>query len=48
MNNVEISRFMINVEDFELEFDDDANGGDDDDNGNGGGFFNDIELERSI
>ncbi len=39
---------MINVEDFELEFDDDANGGDDDDNGNGGGFFNDIELERSI
>jgi len=37
LNNVEISRFMINVEDFELEFDDD--------NGNGGGFFNDIELE---
>ncbi len=54
LNNVEITRFMINVEDFELEFDDDSNSGDDDDNGNsgddddngnGGSFFNDIELD---
>ncbi len=45
INNLEINRFMVNVEDFELEIDDDILGGDDDDNGNGGTFFNDIELE---
>lgn len=47
VNDLTITRFMVNVKDFELEFDDDANGssGDDDDNGGFGPFYNDIELD---
>jgi len=41
---IEITKFLINVEDFELEFDDD-DFGDDDDGGIGGNFYSDIELE---
>jgi len=44
MENIQITKFLINVEDFELEFDDDLNG-DDDGGGTGGNFYSDIELE---
>lgn len=45
MENIQITKFLINVEDFELEFDDDLNGDDDDGGGSGGNFYSDIELE---
>lgn len=45
MENIQITKFLINVEDFELEFDDDLNGDDDDGGGTGGNFYSDIELE---
>lgn len=44
LNDLEVTKFLVNVEDFELEFDDD-DFGDDDDGGLGGNFFNDIELD---
>ncbi len=47
VNDVLLTRFMINVKDFELEFNNDFNGesGDDDDNSGYGPFYNDIELD---
>ncbi|WP_339612005.1 hypothetical protein [uncultured Planktosalinus sp.] len=42
-NELLISTFLVNVEDFELEFDDDDFG--DDDGGPGGNFYGDLELE---
>lgn len=42
--NVEVTKFLINIEDLELEFDDDIFG-DDDDGGAGGSYYSDIELE---
>lgn len=44
-NELIISTFLVNVEDFELEFDDDDFGDDDDDGGPGGNFYGDLELE---
>ncbi len=41
---VEVTKFLVNVEDFELEFDDDMFG-DDDDGGADGNFYSDLELE---
>ncbi|MEX0997778.1 MAG: hypothetical protein WDZ45_12070 [Flavobacteriaceae bacterium] len=41
---IAITKFLVNVEDFELEFDDD-DFGDDDDGGIGGNYYSDIELE---
>ncbi len=41
--DITILKFLINVEDFELEFDDDF--GNDDDGGSSGNYFRDIELE---
>ncbi len=43
-NELFISKFIVNVEDFELEFDDDTFG-DDDDGGPGGNYYGDLELE---
>lgn len=43
-SDIEVTKFLVNVEDFELEFDDD-DFGDDDDGGIGGNFFSDLELE---
>lgn len=43
-NELLISTFIVNVEDFELEFDDDAFG-DDDDGGTDESFYGDLELE---
>lgn len=52
LTNVTVSSFLINVEVFELEFDDDGlgtdddgMGGDDDGLGDDDGFYSDIELE---
>ncbi len=41
---IEVTKFLVNVEDFELEFDDD-DFGDDDDGGIGGNYYSDLELE---
>ncbi len=44
-SDIEVTKFLVNVEDFELEFDNDDDFGDDDDGGIGGNYFSDIELE---
>jgi len=47
VNDVTITKFMVNVKNIELEFDDDVNegSGGDDNNGGFGPFYNDIELD---